>query len=75
MTIDSAEMIRLLGIFADCPDGATQYELTTEGVKSSLIYDAVMFDLVRVKRERAFGQATYRFQISAAGRELLCMQE
>ena len=39
-------MIRLLGIFADCPDGATQYELTTEGVKSSLIYDAVMFDLV-----------------------------
>jgi hypothetical protein len=30
MTIDSAEMIRLLGIFADCPDGATQYELTPE---------------------------------------------
>ena len=75
MTIEvSAEMIRLLGILADCPDGATQYELAREEVKSSLIYEAVMLSLVRVERKR-FGQVAYRFHILPAGRELLGVQE
>ena len=60
----SAEMIRLLGILAGCPSGTTQRELIMQDVKGSLIYEAVMLSLVRVKQERAFGQITYRFEIS-----------
>jgi hypothetical protein len=76
MTIEvPAEMMRLLDILADCPDGATQHELITQGVKSSLIYKAVMLSLLRVKRERTFGQAAYRFQILPAGTQLLDVQE
>ena len=76
MTIEvSAEMVRLLGVLADCPDGATQHELAMQGVKSSLIYEAVMLSLVRATRERAFGQATYRFQVLAAGIKLINVQE
>ena len=44
-------------------------------VKGSLIYEAVMLNLVRVKQELAFGQATYRFEILPAGIQLLGMQE
>jgi hypothetical protein len=76
MTIEvSAEMVRLLGILVDCPDGATQHELVQQGVRSSLIYEAVMLSLIRVMRERTFGKAAYRFQILPAGRELLDVQE
>jgi len=71
----SAEMIRLLGILAHCPDGATQYELVVQDVRGSLIYEAVMLNLVRVKQERAFGQTTYRFEILPAGIQLLGVQE
>ena len=76
MTIEvSAEMIRLLGILADCPGGATQHELIAQGVRSSLFYEAVMLSLVRVTRNPTFGQAVYRFHILPAGRELLGVQE
>jgi len=76
MTIEvSAEMIRLLGILAHCPDGATHRELVMQDVRGSLIYQAVMLSLVRVTRERSFGQDDYRFQVLPAGIELLHVQE
>jgi hypothetical protein len=76
MTIEiSAEMVRLLGILADCPEGSTQHELITQGVKSSLIYEAVMLNLVRVKLERGLGPAAYRFHILPAGIQLLVVQD
>ena len=71
----SAEMIRLLGILAGCPSGTTRRELIMQDVKGSLIYEAVMLNLVRVKQERAFGQTTYRFEILPAGIQLLGVQE
>ena len=62
MTIEvSAEMIRVLGILADCPNGATQHELIMQGFQSSIVYEAIMLNLVRAKQERAFGQIAYRF--------------
>jgi hypothetical protein len=76
MTIEvPAEMIRLLGILTGCPNGAMQHELITEGVQSSMIYKAVMLNLVRVKQELAVGQTTYRFEILPAGIQLLGVQE
>ena len=76
MTIEvSAEMIRLLGILAGCPNGAMQHELIMQGVQSSMVYEAVMLNLVRVKQERAFGQTAYRFEILPAGIRLLGVQE
>ena len=76
MTIEvSAEMIRLLGILADCPNGTTQHELIMQGVRSSIVYEAIMLNLVRVKQERAFGQIAYRFEILPAGIRLLGVQE
>ena len=76
MTIEvSAEMIRLLGILAGCPNGAMQHELTTQGVQSSMVYEAAMLNLVRVKQERALGQTTYRFEILPSGIQLLNVQE
>jgi hypothetical protein len=71
----SAEMIRLLGILAGCPNGAMQHELITQGVKSSIVYEAVMLNLVHVKKERAFGQTAYRFEIMPAGIKLMGVQE
>ena len=72
MVIDvSAEMIRLLGILAGCPNGATWRELIMQEVKGSLIYEGVMLNLVRVKQERTFGHTTYRFEILPAGIQLL----
>ena len=71
----SAEMIRLQGILAGCPNGNTRRELIMQDVKDSLIYEAVMLSLVRVKQERAFGQITYRFEILPAGIQLLGVQE
>ena len=63
----SAEMIRLLGILAGCPNGATRRELIMQDVKGSLIYEAVMLSLVRVKRNGLSARTTYRFQILPAG--------
>jgi hypothetical protein len=75
MTIEvSAEMVRLLGILAGCPDGSSQRELTMQGVKSSLIYEAVMLNLVSVKQEQRLGLAAYRFHILPAGIQLLDVQ-
>jgi hypothetical protein len=75
MTIEiSAEMVRLLGILADCPEGSTEHELTMQGVKSSLIYEAVMLNLVRVETEQVLGLAAYRFHILPAGARLLAVQ-
>jgi hypothetical protein len=71
----SAEMIRLLDILAGYPNGTTQRELIMQDVKSSLIYEAVILSLVRVKQEPAFGQITYRFEILPAGIRLLSVQE
>ena len=71
MTIEvCAEMIRLLGILAGCPNGATRRELVMQDVRGGLIYEAVMLSLVRVIRERAFEPDGYRFQILPAGIEL-----
>ena len=68
MTVEvSAEIVRLLGILADCPDGATQQELITLGVKSNLIFEAVMLSLVRVEQERVLGRIAYRFFILPGG--------
>jgi hypothetical protein len=71
----SAEMIRLLGILAHYPDGVTQHELVAQDVRSSLIYQAVMLNLVHAKQEPAFAQATYRFEILPAGMKLLGVYE
>jgi len=76
MTVEvSAEIVRLLGILADCPDGATQQELNTQGVKSNLIFEAVMLSLVRVEQERGLKHSAYRFFILPAGVQLLTVQE
>ena len=77
MTVEvPAEIVRLLGILADRPEGSTQYELTKmRGVKSSLIYEAVMLGLARVERERGSKHAAYRFFILPAGAQLLAVQE
>jgi len=76
MTVEvSAEIVRLLGILADCPDGATQQELITLGVKSNLIFEAVMLSLVRVEQERVLGRIAYRFFILPDGAKLLAIQE
>jgi hypothetical protein len=73
MTIEvSAGIIRLLGILAHCPDGATERELVMQDVRSNLIYEAVMLNLVRVKKERAL---EYGFEILPAGMKLLGVQE
>jgi hypothetical protein len=68
-------MIRLLGILAGCPNGATRRELVIQDVRGSLIYEAVMLSLVRVMRERVFEPDGYRFQILPAGIRLLGVQE
>jgi hypothetical protein len=70
----SAEMVRLLGILAACPKGSSHHELTTQGVKSSLTFEAVMLNIVRVKREQGLGLAAYRFHILPAGIQLLDVQ-
>jgi hypothetical protein len=70
-----AEIVRLLGILADCSEGFTQYELITQGVKSNLIFDAVMLKLTRVEQERVLGHIAYRFYIMPAGAQLLGVQE
>ena len=76
MTIKvSAEMMRLLRILADCPVGATQHELTMQGVRSSVLYKAVMLAIVRVKQERVLGNVAYRFHILPASIQLLDLQE
>jgi len=76
MTIEvSAEIVRLLGILADCPKGSTQYELMMQGVKGGLIYEAVMLKLIRVERERGLEDVAYRFHILPAGAQLLAVQE
>jgi hypothetical protein len=77
MTVEvPAEIVRLLGILAARPEGSTQYELTNmRGVKSSLIFEAVMLSLVRVERERGSKHAAYRFFILPAGAQLLAVQE
>jgi hypothetical protein len=64
-------MVRLLGILVDCPEGSTHHELITQGVKSSLIYEAVMLKLVRVKQEQRLGLAAFRFYILPAAIQLL----
>jgi hypothetical protein len=69
-----AEMVRLLGILAHCSEGSTQYELITQGVKSDLIFEAVMLKLVRVEQERVLGHIAYRFYIMPAGAQLLGVQ-
>jgi len=68
----SAEMIRLLGILAGCSNGATNRELVMREVRSSLIYQAVMLSLVRVRIDP---EEDYRFEILPAGIELLHVQE
>jgi hypothetical protein len=76
MTIKvSAEMMRLLRILADCPEGATQHELTMQGVRSSVLYEAVTLAIVRVMQERALGNVAYRFHVLPASIQLLDLQE
>ena len=74
MTVEvSGEILRLLSILSDRPHGATQHDLTKlDGVSTSLIYKAVMLDLVRARPEHNGGTATaYRYYLLAAGRALL----
>jgi hypothetical protein len=69
----SGELLRLLTILSTRAQGATQYELAVlEGVSSSLIYKAVMLDLV-IARPEQDGElpAAYRYYLLDAGRALL----
>jgi hypothetical protein len=69
----SGEILRLLSILSDRSDGATQYELAVlEGVSASLIYKAVMLDLVYAQRQ---GDETYRYLLRETGRALLSPDE
>ena len=64
----SGELLRLLTILSARPQGATQHELTIlAGVKASLIYRAVVLELVYVKRQGA----AYRYHLMDASRALL----
>ena len=68
----SAELMRLLSILSDRPNGAARYELAVlEGINARLIYDAVELDLVEVERESNRNTGGYRFQLSDRGRKLL----
>jgi hypothetical protein len=69
----SGEILRLLGILSVRAHGATQHELTVlEGVSASLIYKAVMLDLVMARPEQDGEMATsYRYYLLDAGRALL----
>lgn len=68
----SGEILRLLSILSDRSDGATQYELAVlEGVSASLIYKAVMLDLVYAQRQSDEEAATFRYYLREAGRALL----
>ncbi len=69
----SGEILRLLSLLSVRTDGATQHELTKlEGVSASLIYKAVMLDLVQARPEHNGETATaYRYYLLAAGRALL----
>jgi hypothetical protein len=72
----SGEILRLLSILSDRSDGATQYELTVKhGVSASLIYKAVMFDLVYAERQSHEEAGTFRYYLREAGRALLSPDE
>jgi hypothetical protein len=70
-----AEIVRLLGILAVRPEGSSLRELVMKGVKSNLIFDAVMLKLARVEQERVLGHIAYRFYVMPAGAQLLGLQE
>ena len=72
MAVDvSGELVRLLSILSVRAHGATQHELTRlEGVSASLIYKAVMLDLVRPEPSGEVARA-YRYYLLDAGRDLL----
>ena len=68
----SGELLRLLIILSARPQGATQRELTIlAGVKASLIYRAVVLNLVYAKRQ----DTAYRYHLLDAGRALLSPDE
>jgi hypothetical protein len=68
----SGEALRLLTILSVRPCGATQYELTVQGVNARLIYRAVMLDLVQARpRHNGEVATSYRFYLLDAGRALL----
>jgi hypothetical protein len=69
----SGEILRLLSLLSVRTHGATQHELTNlEGVSASLIYKAVMLDLVQARPEHDGEMATiYRYFLLDAGRALL----
>ena len=72
----SGEILRLLSILSDRSDGATQYELAVlEGVSASLIYKAVMLDLVYAQRQSHEETGTFRYYLREAARALLSHDE
>jgi hypothetical protein len=66
-------ILRLLTILSARAQGATQHELTAlEGVSASVIYKAVMLNLVYAQRQ---SNETYRYLLLEAGRALLSPDE
>jgi hypothetical protein len=69
----SGEILRLLSILSVRAHGATQHKLAAlEGVSASVIYKAVMLNLVYAQRQ---SNETYRYLLLEAGRALLSPDE
>jgi len=68
----SGEILRLLDILSVRAHGATQHELTVlEGVSASVIYKAVILDLVMARPKQDEMPTSYRYYLLDAGRALL----